>query len=95
MQVPEFIAECVERWGGAVAARGSGLFDVLLPPGLEWVFGRELMAVAAEPAALRTEPDAELAVPGSRLVDQLISVASARGTAAIARLPAGRLRRIR
>ena len=93
MQVPEFIEECVERSGGAMAGRGSGLFDVLLPPELEQGFGRGVLAVAADPAALQVEARAELATPGSPFVDLLIAWASARGTTAHARLPAGRLRR--
>ncbi len=93
MQVLEFIEGCVERSGGAMASRGPGLFDVLLPPELERSFGRGLLAVAADPAALQAESHAELATPGSPFVDQLITWASARGTAARGRLPAGRLRR--
>ena len=93
MRVPEFIEGCVERSGGAMASRGSGLFDVLLPPDLERSFGRALLVVAADPAALQAEASAELATPGSAFVDQLIAWASARGTTARARLPAGRLRR--
>jgi hypothetical protein len=93
MRVPEFIEECIERSGGAVAHRGPGLFDVLLPPELEQMFGRGLLAVAADPAALQAEAHAELATPGSPFVDQLIAWASARGTATRALLPAGRLKR--
>jgi len=93
LQVPEFILECVERAGGAVASRRPGLFDLLLPPELERAAGRSLLAVASDPALLPDEPQAQLATPGSPFVDELIAWASARGTAARSQLPTGRLRR--
>jgi hypothetical protein len=87
------VVACVERAGGAVAWRERGLFDVLLPPELEAAVGRGLVRLAEDPAALASDPEAELATPGSPVVDELVAWAVGRGRVARARLPAGRIRR--
>ncbi len=93
LEVTKFVLACVERAGGAAAGRERGVFDILLPSALEAAVGRGLVRLAEDPAALATEPGAELATPGSPVVDELIAWASGRGQVAWSRLPAGRLRR--
>ncbi len=93
MDVTRFVLSCVERAGGAVASPGRGLHEILLPPGLEGAVGRELVHLAETPAALPECPGAELATPGSPVVDELMAWAAARGRLAHSRLPAGRVRR--
>ena len=93
LEVTKFVLACVERAGGAAAGRERGVFDILLPSALEAAVGRALVRLAEDPAALATEPGAELATPGSPVVDELIAWASGRGQVAWSRLPAGRLRR--
>lgn len=93
MEVTKFVLACVERAGGAAAGRERGVYDILLPSALEAAVGRALVRLAEDPTALSTEPEAELATPGSPVVDELIAWASGRGQVAQSRLPAGRLRR--
>jgi hypothetical protein len=93
LEVTQFVLACVERAGGAVANPGRGLFEILLPPELEQVVGRDLVRLAEDPSALAGGPEAELATPGSPVVDELIAWAAGRGRLAQSRLPAGRIRR--
>jgi hypothetical protein len=89
----QLVTRSAEALGGAAEPRADGCVDLLVPAPLQPLFGgRELVTLGFDPLVTEHVPEAELAVVGSPVLDELTNALLQRGTTAQAVVPVPRLR---